>query len=133
MAAFESRAVLETLLLRLARLISADPAFTKASAGEKIIIRFEFPDVGVLFHVSLGDGQVEAGLGEPPESATIALVLDSDIFDRIFSGQLNPVKAAMRGELSFSGNVAVAMRFQGLMSEFVRLYQQAKEQLETAD
>ncbi|HIE38414.1 MAG TPA: hypothetical protein EYP77_04980, partial [Anaerolineae bacterium] len=48
-------------------------------------------------------------------------------FDRIFSGKLNPAKAAMKGDLAFSGNAATAMRFQSTLSDFIRLYRQAKQ------
>lgn len=128
MTVFESRESLERVLTRLAELVQTDPAFLKASQDKTLTVSMEFPDLETFFYTNFHDGQVEAGLGELAENATVELVVDSDIFDRIFSGQLNPAKAAMKGDLAFSGNVAAAMRFQGVLSDFIRLYQQAKKQ-----
>jgi len=130
MTAYESRESLERVLTNLAELVQMDPAFIEASRGKTLTVSMEFPDLEAFFYTHFLDGQVEAGLGQPAESPTVELVLDSDVFDRVFGGQLNPAKAAMKGDLAFSGNVAAAMRFQGVLSDFVRLYQQAKQQSE---
>jgi putative sterol carrier protein len=55
--------------------------------------------------------------------------MDSDIFDGMFTGQVNAAKAAMKGDLAFSGNVAAAMRLQSLMDDFKRIYLQAKAEV----
>ncbi|HHS96967.1 MAG TPA: SCP2 sterol-binding domain-containing protein, partial [Chloroflexi bacterium] len=98
----------------------------EASKGKNLVVAMEFPDLEVFFHTRFQDGEVTAAVGEPEEEPTVELVMDSDVFDRIFSGKLNPAKAAMKGDLAFSGNAAAAMKFQGTLSDFIRLYQQAK-------
>ena len=128
MTAYESREALEKVLLRLAELAKADPALIEASRGRQLTVSMEFPDLETFFYTRFQDGKVDAGLGEPEEPATAELVLDSDVFDGIFSGQVNPAKAAMRGDLAFSGNAAAAMRFQSVLADFVRLYNQAKQE-----
>jgi len=129
MSAFETRQALEEVLSRWAELVQADPALLEASRGKNLTVSMEFPDLETFFYTRLQDGRIEAGLGELEEEPTVELVLDSEVFDRVFSGQLNPAKAAMKGDLAFSGNMAAAMRFQGVLSDFVRLYQQAKQSL----
>jgi len=126
---YESREDLEKVLGRLAELIQTDPAFIEASKGKNLVVAMEFPDLEVFFHTRFQDGTVAAGLGEPEEEPTVELVMDSDVFDRIFSGKLNPAKAAMKGDLAFSGNAAAAMKFQKTLSDFIRLYQQAKQDI----
>lgn len=125
---YESREALEKVLLRLAELARADPALLEASRGKQLTVSMEFPDLESFFHIRFDNGNVDAGLGEPQEPPTAELVLDSDVFDGIFSGQVNPAKAAMKGELAFSGNASAAMRFQSVLSDFVRLYNQAKKE-----
>ena len=127
MTAYASREDLEKVLARLAELIREDAAFAEASRGKKLTVCMEFPDLETFFYTSLQDGAVDAGVGEPEEPPTVELVLDSEVFDAVFSGRLNPAKAAMKGDLAFSGNAAAAMRFQSTLSDFVRLYQQAKQ------
>ncbi|MBC7264428.1 MAG: SCP2 sterol-binding domain-containing protein [Chloroflexi bacterium] len=126
MPAFESKEALEKVLAKLAELVQSDPAFITASKGQTLTIGYEFPDLEVSFYTNFLNGKVEAGLGEPPEEPMIQLTMDSDVLDDVFTGKVAAAKAAMKGDLAFSGNVMAAMRLQGLMADFTRLYQQAK-------
>jgi len=122
---FETAEDMQDVLRAMAELIQADAALLQASKGKNLTISYEFPDLDVFFYTNFLDGSVEAGLDEW-EDADIQLTMDSDIFDGMFTGRVNAAKAAMKGELAFSGNVASAMRLQGLMDDFKRLYLQAK-------
>ncbi|KPL24288.1 MAG: hypothetical protein AMJ93_02710 [Anaerolineae bacterium SM23_84] len=125
MPTFETAEDMQDVLRAMAELIQADAALLQASKGKNLTISYEFPDLDVFFYTNFLDGSVEAGLDEW-EDADIQLTMDSDIFDGMFTGRVNAAKAAMKGELAFSGNVASAMRLQGLMDDFKRLYLQAK-------
>lgn len=127
MPTFETAEDMQDVLRAMAELIQADAALLQASKGKNLTISYEFPDLDVFFYTNFLDGSVEAGLDEW-EDADIQLTMDSDIFDGMFTGRVNAAKAAMKGELAFSGNVASAMRLQGLMDDFKRLYLQAKGQ-----
>jgi len=113
------------VLSKMAALAQSDEALVKASKGRNLTMAYEFPDLDVFFYTNFRDGAVEAGLGEL-EDADMYLTMDSDIFDGMFTGKVNAAKAAMKGDLAFSGNVAAAMRLQGLMNDFKRIYLQAK-------
>lgn len=128
--AFETRQALEKVLARWAELIENDAALLDASRGKHLTVSMEFPDLEAFFYTRLDDGRIQAGVGQPEGEATIELVLDSEVFEEVFTGRLNPAKAAMKGDLAFSGNVSAAMKFQGVLSDFVRLYQQAREEAE---
>lgn len=125
MPVFASPEAMEQVLTKMAALMQADEAVIKASQGKKLSISYEFPDLEIFFYNKFLDGEVEAGLGEL-EDAEIQLTMDSDVFDGMMSGTINAAKAAMKGDLAFSGNVASAMRLQGLMNDFQRVYKQAK-------
>jgi putative sterol carrier protein len=103
MATYNTAHDLQQVLSRMAELAESDEALIKASRGRTLTMGYEFPDLDVFF-----------------------LTMDSDIFDGMFTGKVNAAKAAMKGDLAFSGNVAAAMRLQGLMDDFKRLYLQAK-------
>jgi putative sterol carrier protein len=124
MPTFETPEEMQEVLNRMAERMRSDAALIKASKGKKLTISYEFPDLDIFFYTNFLDGEVEAGLDEW-EDADIQLTMDSDIFDGMFTGRVNAAKAAMKGELAFSGNVASAMRLQGLMGDFQRIYQQA--------
>ncbi|UCC76283.1 MAG: SCP2 sterol-binding domain-containing protein [Anaerolineales bacterium] len=127
MPTFETAEEMQEVLRAMAELMQVDAALLRASKGKNLTISYEFPDLDVFFYTNFLDGSVEAGLDEW-EDADIQLTMDSDIFDGMFTGRVNAAKAAMKGELAFSGNVASAMRLQGLMDDFKRLYMQAKGQ-----
>lgn len=124
MPAFETPEEMQEVLNRMAERMRSDAALIRASKGKSLTISYEFPDLDIFFYTNFLDGEVEAGLDEW-EDADIQLTMDSDIFDGMFTGKVNAAKAAMKGELAFSGNVASAMRLQGLMGDFQRIYQQA--------
>jgi len=125
MAAFETPEEMKEILSKMADLMQSDAALIQASKGKKLTISYEFPDLEIFFYTKFLDGNVEAGLGELEES-DIQLTMDSDVFDGMFTGKVNAAKAAMKGDLAFSGNVALAMRLQSLMGDFQRIYQQTK-------
>ena len=125
MPTFETAEEMQAVLNRMAELMLDDEALLGASEGKHLTISYEFPDLDIFFYTNFLDGDVEAGL-EELEDADIQLTMDSDVFDGMFTGKVNAAKAAMKGDLAFSGNVASAMRLQGLMDDFKRLYQQAR-------
>lgn len=125
MSAFETPEEMKRVLTKMAELMQSDEAMLKASTGKNLTMSFEFPDLEVFFYTRFLDGKVEGGLGEL-EDAEIQLTMDSDIFDGMFTGKVNAAKAAMKGDLAFSGNVAAAMRLQSLMNDYQRVYLAAK-------
>lgn len=125
MPTFETPEEMERVLRKMAEMAQSDEALVEASQGKHLTISYEFPDLDLFFYTNFLDGKVEAGLGEF-EDADVQLTMDSDIFDGMFTGTVNAAKAAMKGDLAFSGNVAAAMRLQGLMGDFQRIYKQAQ-------
>jgi putative sterol carrier protein len=125
MPVFETPEEMAEVLRKMAELAQSDQTLIKASKGRNLTIAYEFPDLDVFFYTNFRDGRVEAGLGEL-EDSDIYLTMDSDIFHGMFTGTVNAAKAAMKGDLAFSGNVAAAMRLQSLMDDFKRIYLQAK-------
>jgi putative sterol carrier protein len=125
MSVFETPEELREVLSKMAELLQADTALLQASKDKHLTISYEFPDLEVFFYTNFLNGRVDAGLGELEES-DIQLTMNSDVFDGMFTGKVNAAKAAVKGDLAFSGNVAAAMRLQGMMDDFKRLYLQAK-------
>ena len=125
MSAFETPEALKAILVRMAELMQSDPSLIQASKGKNLSISYEFPDLEVAFYNRFLDGRIEAGLGAV-ENAEMQLTMDSDVFDGMFTGKVNTAVAAMKGDISFSGNVSAAMKLQGLMKDFQRIYLAAK-------
>ena len=128
MPAFQTQEELKQVLVKMAELMQSDEALIQASKGKSLSISYEFPDLEVFFYTNFLDGKVEAGVGELEES-DMQLTMDSEVFDGLFTGKVNAAKAAMKGDLAFSGNVAAAMRLQSLMDDFKRIYLQARSEV----
>jgi putative sterol carrier protein len=122
---YKSAEQMEPVLTRMAELMTRDAGLLKASENTNLTIAYEFPDVGVLFYTRLMDGTVAAGLGAT-YGADIKLRMNSEVFDGMFTGTVNPVSAFELGRLTFSGSMTTAMRLQDLIPDFGRVYLQAK-------
>jgi autoinducer 2 (AI-2) kinase len=107
--------------------LRADPAVAAFASGRDVTLHFTLPDLGIQFYFQLRDGGVRAERCAPEEPAEVSLWMRSAILDGMFLGSLNAMEAAMRGDISFSGDAAKAMTLQHLQPELQRLYAAARE------
>lgn len=77
------------------------------------------PDGGVdRYLVTLRDGRAEVSLlngTEADQGRDATIAMNGAQFLRLVTGQLNPVKGVMRGQLKVRGDVKAALTFSGLM------------------
>ncbi len=102
------------ILVRFLAYLEGDPQTAEFARGKDVTFLFTIKDTGHVFFMSFREGTVRAGMGEPPVPADVRLKLSADVFDGMFTGRINPAKAAMTGKLSFSGDTAKAMTMQKL-------------------
>ena len=125
MAGYKSAEEMSQVLARMAELMASDPGLVEASRRTNVAVAYEFRDLGVSFYTRMGNGSVEGGLGEIA-NPDVRIMMKSSVFDGIFSGTLNAMSAYEMGQLSFTGNMSAAMRLEGLVGNFGRVYRQAK-------
>jgi len=89
----------------------------------------EIEDLDLFFYTHFQDGQFTGGLGEFTGEAMVELSMSSEVFDGMFSGELDATAAAMSGELAFSGDVSAAMGLQSLQDDMNRVYLVARGEL----
>ncbi len=126
MTAYATPESMSEMLTRSFGLMQSDAAFQEGTKKAHLSIGFEIEDLDLSFVIALDHGQVTATLGTCPDDADVQLALSSDAYDRMFTGELSPMKAALFGELSFSGDIPAATKLQGLLPEMIRVYSQAK-------
>ncbi len=102
------------ILAKLLANLESDPAMAEFARGKNVTFHFTIKDGGQNFFMSFQDGTVQAGMGEPPMPADVRLKMSADTFDGMFTGRINPTRAAMTGKLSFSGDTTKAMAMQKL-------------------
>lgn len=122
MAAYESSATMERVVSLWLDLLEKDEAIEEGCKGYDVSVEFEIEDLDSIFYVHFLDGEFSGGLGEFPGEAMVELSMSSEVFDGMFSGELDATSAAMSGELAFSGDVAAAMGLQSLQEDLNRVY-----------
>ena len=107
--------------------VAADPKMADFAKGKDVTMLFTLRDLALDFYLSFIGGRVSAGMGTPPQAANVHLKMSAATLDGIFTGQVNGMRAAMTGKLSFSGDTSKAMAFQRLQGDLGKLYTAARE------
>jgi putative sterol carrier protein len=126
MAGYESAGEMEKVIVRWLGLIPGDDEISEGSKGYDVSVEFEIEDLDFFFYVHFKDGDFSGGIGEFPGEAMVELCLSSEVFDGMFSGELDATTAAMSGDLAFAGDVSAAMGLQSLQDDLNRLYLAAR-------
>lgn len=122
MAGYESAEDMDKVIARWLGLIPADQAIKEGCEGYDVSVEFEVEDLDFFFYVHFRDGDFSGGMGEFPGEAMVELCMSSEVFDGMFSGELDATTAAMSGDLAFAGDVSAAMGLQTLQDDLNRLY-----------
>jgi putative sterol carrier protein len=126
MAGYDSAEEMESVIARWLASIPGDKEISEGSEGYDVSVEFEVEDLDSFFYLHFNDGEFSGGLGEFPGEAMVELCLSSEVFDGMFSGELDATTAAMSGDLAFAGDVSVAMGLQSLQDDLNRLYLAAR-------
>ena len=118
----EVTAKLERILGRFVDRVTADDELRSFAEGKSVTLQFAIRDVGLGFWLRLGEGRITGALGAPDARAEVDLRMSADVLDGMFTGRVNPMDAAMRGELSFTGDAAKAMTLQHMQDDLQRIY-----------
>lgn len=129
MAGYESGAEMVRVISRWLELLSEDEAIRAGCTGYDVSVEFEMEDLDLFFYTHFQDGEPSGGVGEFHGEAMVELCMSSEVFDGMFSGELDATSAAMSGELAFSGDVSAAMGLQTMQDDLNRLYLVAKEEM----
>lgn len=128
MAVYESKEELERVIGLMSNLMMSDEKLLRATAGADLTVGFTIPDLGSTFSFRFEGGRITADIGPEVRRAQVKLSTDSDTFHRLFSGELNPVAAAMSGRIAFGGELELAMGLLGVVDELKRIYAAARAQ-----
>jgi len=106
-----------------------DSGIWEFSRRRSVTMHFVISDFALEFHLGFIQGEVSGGLGGPDIRAEVLLKMKANILDGIFTGRLNPTRAALSGKISFTGDTAKAMAFQRVQKDLKRLYVDAREKV----
>lgn len=104
--------------------VTADPAFTSASAGKSLGVQFvvsDGADGGPLhYYLSIVNGDTSLAKGEL-EGADVTVSSDTATAAGIAKGELNTQMAFMTGKIKVTGNLATLMMHQNIISAWAGL------------
>lgn len=126
--AADTRAIagaMQSVLQRFAEKAAADPALAAFAEGKDVTLHFLLHDLGVEVWLRLREGTVSGDLGAAPEDADVQLRMRAAVLHGMFRATLNPMEAAMAGDIAFTGDAAKAMTLQHMQGDLERLYQEA--------
>ncbi len=126
MAGYESPEELRGIVQHLVELMKSDEAIVNASKGSEFAVGFTITDFDETFILAFKDGEVEGRMGADIAPTQIKLSMDSETFDGVFSGEVDPMGAAMSGRIAFGGDLGLAMNLFGVVDDLRRIYAEAK-------
>ena len=114
------------LIKEFLTLMSQDAQVKEKTASKDISFQITFKDNEESCYLYFNKGEIEADLGTFGESgAEVNLRMPIEIFDGMMTGAVNGAKAAMTGQMSFTGNVRKAMSMQSILNLMMSSYQAA--------
>ncbi len=125
LSAEQLRQVLELFLDELAQ----EPALQTFARNRQLTVLYRLADLDVPFYMRFTDGAVSGALGSPPLEPEVRLETQSKVLDGMFTGQVSAMRAAMSGELKFSGDTRQAMAIQRIQDDLCRIYQSARKKV----
>ena len=67
------------------------------------------------WHVDLKNGEGSIGSGDPAAKPDVTIVLNKEVFLKMFNRELKPATAFMKGEVKLSGDLSKAMALEAMM------------------
>lgn len=84
------------------------------AAGIDATIQLKLTGVqSVDYYLTIKNGQLGVTEGISP-NPKLTLTADSEDFMKLFSGQIDPMKAFMQGKLKVTGDMSLAMKMMGM-------------------
>ncbi len=103
------------LMRRTAEIINSDPKLKSQIKGP-LYIQFKI-EGEPLFYMEVGaDGSVKMVEGTHGSPA-VTLMAKDDTMAKIIRGELDPVRAYLRGDLKISGDIFIAQRIGSILSQ----------------
>ncbi|MGE5592389.1 MAG: SCP2 sterol-binding domain-containing protein [Betaproteobacteria bacterium] len=112
-------------------LMRSDARVLSATQGLRLTVGFAITDLAETFLLTFRDGEIGGEVGADITSAQIKLSMDAETLDGVFGGDVDPIGAAMSGQIAFSGDLGLAMNLLGVVDDLQEIYKAAREQAHT--
>jgi len=113
------------LIKEFLSVMSQDEQVKAKTSSKEISFQITFKDNEESCYLNFNKGEIDADLGTYPPGASVNLRMPIEIFDGMMMGTVNGAKAAMTGQMSFTGDVRKAMSMQSILNLMMSSYQAA--------
>ncbi len=114
-------------------LAESDPDIQAFATGRDITAQYLAPDADVGFHMVFRDGRAVVRPAPYAGKPDVTVKMNAEVMDGVFGGEVNGMKAAMTGKLSFMGNTVKAMTMQRVQPQMTRQWLAARERVGELD
>jgi len=121
------------LIKEFLSIMSQDEQVKAKTSSKDISFQITFKDNEESCYLNFVKGDIDAGLGAFPPGASVNLRMPIEIFDGMMMGTVNGAKAAMTGQMSFTGDVRKAMSMQSILNLMMSSYQAALKKVGPID
>jgi ribulose-5-phosphate 4-epimerase/fuculose-1-phosphate aldolase/putative sterol carrier protein len=120
---------MQKIIERFMDYASRDDQLLNFFLDRQLTIQFRLTDIELDFYMNFQKGTISGGFGVPSQQAEVQLKMKAGILDDMFTGRINPARAALSGRISFSGDTGKAMSIQKISKDIKRLYLKAREEI----
>jgi ribulose-5-phosphate 4-epimerase/fuculose-1-phosphate aldolase/putative sterol carrier protein len=120
---------LERILKEFLSASEKTPALVDFAANHSFVMHYALIDANLEFHMIFESGVVKADMGAPPGESDLTLATKAAIFDKMFTGRIDAVTAAMTGKMKFSGDIHKAMQMQQIQKDIMQIYSEVREKI----
>lgn len=103
------------LMKRTAEIVNSDPKLRSQMRGP-LYVQFKIEGEPPFYMEIEADGSVKTVEGTHGSPA-VTLTAKDDVMVKIIRGELDPVRAYLRGELKISGDIFIAQRIGSMLSQ----------------
>jgi putative sterol carrier protein len=129
MAGFATKEEMEPVVKRWLEKVKTDENLAKLCKEMDVRMGFYIYELDLRFYVNFLDGSVDGGMGLSDPPSTVSLEMTSEIFDGMFTGEVDAASATMTGEMTFSGDMNAAMGLQVLGDDMAKTWLEAKAEV----
>ncbi|MBI5526031.1 MAG: class II aldolase/adducin family protein, partial [Deltaproteobacteria bacterium] len=122
----DARRKMEAILRDFVARVDRDPSICEFAKGKNVTVRYVIPDVDLSFSMAFAENVPRSSLGDPAGKPQVTLKMNAEVLDGVFMERIGGMKAAMSGQLAFSGNTMKAMSLQRIQKDLCRLYAEAR-------
>ena len=107
-----------------------DQRLLEFSQERQICFHYQLSSPEIEFYMQFENGLIETAFVPPPVEAQVLLLMEASVMDGVFTRRINPMRAALSGQMRFQGDARRALSSQSIQDDLCRLYTAARSRID---